>query len=154
MTLRARAEETSGTLGYGLADALNHLAVNLLVVIAVVGVVVWGASLPIVERSLLKATYKPSPAESTPVVTPAFTLASLEGDLHEAQAKLQATQARLMETQRRIQRTAAVQSPSFSLARVETEDVEAPTESTCVKTPLTVPSTSAPVCPSDQPMAP
>lgn len=154
MTVRARAEETSGTSGYGLADALNHLAVNFLVVIAVVGVVVWGASLPMVERSPLKATYKPSPAESTRVVAPAFTLASLENDLHEAQVKLQATQARLMETQRRIQRTAAVQSPSFSLARVETEDVAAPAESTCGKTPLTVPSTSAPVCPADQPMAP
>lgn len=142
--------------GSGYSKAINHLAVNFLAVVVVVGLVVLGANLPIAEQSKRQVLLDPSPAKTAPEVTPAITLAELQDELLIAQANFKATQARLAETQRRVQSTAAVQSPSFRLASAESEALAAPPESTCGKTPLLAPSMppSGSICPSDKPVAP
>ncbi len=156
MAVRASADETSGTSGRSLVDALNHLAVNLLLVIAVLGLVVLGTSLPIVEQFKRETRLSPTPAATTPAGATELTLAELQDELRVAQANFKATQARLVETQRRVQHTAAVQSPSFSLASTDTEELAAPTEPACGTTPLPVPATpqSGSVCQADQRVPP
>ena len=142
--------------GSGHGKAINHLAVNFLAVVVVVGLVVLGANLPIADQSKRQVLLDPSPAKTAPAVTPAITLAELQDELLIAQANFKATQARLAATQRRVQSTAAVQTPSFRLASAESEALAAPPESTCGKTPLLAPSMppSGSICPSDKPVAP
>lgn len=152
----SNSDDSAVIHGSGYGKAINHLAVNFLAVVVVVGLVVLGANLPIADQSKRQVLLDPSPAKTAPAVTPAITLAELQDELLIAQANFKATQARLAETQRRVQSTAAVQTPSFRLASAESEALAAPPESTCGKTPLLAPSMppSGSICPSDKSVAP
>jgi hypothetical protein len=140
MPVVSPSDDSAVTNGFGYGKAIKHLAINFLAAIAVVGLVVLSASLPITEPSNRKTLLGPSSAETALAKTPEFTLAELQDALRAAQANFKATQARLAETQQRVQKTAAVQSPSFSLASAESEELAAPTESTCERTSLAEPS--------------
>ena len=128
MSVSSNSDDASDIFWPGYVDAVTNLAINLLFVIAVMSIVVLGATLQIAELSKRKATLGPTPAETTPAGTPEFTLAELQDDLRVAQANLKATQARLVESQRKIQQNEVVQtpaSPTSSNARTETVAVAA-----------------------------
>ena len=156
MPVRSSPNDSFAVNAPRYGDALTHLATNLLLVIAVVGLVVLGMNLPIAEQSKRETLLNPTPAATTPAGTPKFNLAELQDELRVAQANFKATQARLVETQRRVQHTAAVQSPSFSLASTDTEELAAPTEPACGTTPLPAPATpqSRAVCQANQRVPP
>lgn len=139
MSVSSNSDDASDIFWPGYVDAVTNLAINLLFVIAVMSIVVLGATLQIAELSKRKATLGPTPAETTPAGTPEFTLAELQDDLRVAQANLKATQARLVESQQKIKQSEATQIPAatlsssssssssaFPIARTETVAVAAP----------------------------
>ena len=69
----SNSDDSAVIHGSGYGKAINHLAVNFLAVVVVVGLVVLGANLPIAEQSKRQVLLDPSPAKTAPEVTPAIT---------------------------------------------------------------------------------
>jgi hypothetical protein len=120
----SQSDDGSDILWPGYVDAVTNLAINLLFVIAVMSIVVLGATLKIAELSKRKATEGETPTNSTPVGIEAKTVAKLEESLAKTTLQLQAAEERLKEAQKRLKQNAAGSSEE---ATEKTVTVETPT---------------------------
>jgi len=103
----SQTDDGSDILWPGYVDAVTNLAINLLFVIAVMSIVVLGATMKIAELSKRKATEGDTPTNNTPVGIEAKTLANLQESLANTTLQLQAAEERLKEAQKRLKQNAA-----------------------------------------------
>lgn len=133
MAASSQTDDGSEIMWPGYVDAVTNLAINLLFVIAVMSIVVLGATLKIAELSKRKATEGDTQTNSTPVGIEAKTLANLEKSLAQTTLQLQASEERLKEAQKRLQKNA---SGSSEESVEKTVTVAAPTPKTANATGL------------------
>jgi outer membrane protein OmpA-like peptidoglycan-associated protein len=107
MSGNSQSDDGSDILWPGYVDAVTNLAINLLFVIAVMSIVVLGATMKIAELSKRKATEGDTPTNNTPVGIEAKTLANLQESLANTTLQLQAAEERLKEAQKRLKQNAA-----------------------------------------------
>lgn len=123
----SQSDDGSDILWPGYVDAVTNLAINLLFVIAVMSIVVLGATMKIAELSKRKATEGDTPTNNTPVGIEAKTLANLQESLAKTTLQLQAAEERLKEAQKRLKQNAAGSSEEST---EKTVSVAAPTPKT------------------------
>lgn len=117
----SQTDDGSDILWPGYVDAVTNLAINLLFVIAVMSIVVLGATLQIAELSKRRATEGHAITHTTAVGAETKTVMQLQSQLNDTTEQLRAAQEKL----RMAQEKSALSVTSSPAPSVKTIDVAA-----------------------------